>query len=60
MMWIKQVIIGFLLVDQLKSYMDKMNEEKGYLLTFDFRKNPEIIDPHWREVDEKLVFEVMI
>ena len=33
-------------VEQLLGYMDKLKEKKGYLLTFDFRKNPEILKPH--------------
>ena len=47
-------------VEQLLGYMDKLNEEKGYLLTFDFRKKPEIVEPHWRDEGEKKVFEVRV
>ena len=47
-------------VEQLLGYMDKFNENKGYLLTFDFRKKPEIIDPYWRNEDGKEVFEVRV
>ena len=46
--------------EQLKGYMDKFNEEKGYLLTFDFRKNPEKAEPNWRAVDGKKIFEVRV
>jgi len=47
-------------VEQLKGYMDKFNEEKGYLLTFDFRKNPVASTPNWRAVDGKKIFEVRV
>ena len=47
-------------VEQLLGYMDKMNEDKGYLLTFDFRKKPDRIDLNWREESGKKVFEVRI
>ena len=47
-------------VEQLLGYMDKLNEDKGYLLTFDFRANPSIIPPTWRDELGKKVFEVRV
>ena len=47
-------------VGQLLGYMDKFNETRGYLLTFDFRKNPEIVPPQWRNENGKTVFEVRV
>ena len=47
-------------VEQLLGYMNKLGEEKGYLLTFDFRKNPELIEPQWRNEGERSVFEVRV
>jgi len=45
---------------QLLGYMDKLNEDKGYLVTFDFRKKPEKLEPQWTSHDEKKVFEVRV
>jgi len=47
-------------VEQLLGYMDKYNEEKGYLLTFDFRKKPEALEPQWQDGGGKKVFEVRV
>jgi len=47
-------------VEQLLGYMDKLDEETGYLLTFDFRKKPERIKPTWRKESGKKVFEVRV
>ena len=47
-------------VHQLLGYMDKLNEDKGYLLTFDFRQDPELTDPHWRHEKGKEIFEVRV
>ena len=47
-------------VEQLLGYMNKLGEEKGYLVTFDFRKKPENIAPQWRQIGDKQVFEVRI
>jgi len=47
-------------VHQLLSYMDKANLEKGYLLTFDFRNNPQPHESNWRQVGEKQIFEVRV
>jgi len=47
-------------VDQLLGYMNKLGEETGYLLTFDFRKNPESFEPQWRNEEEKEIFEVRV
>jgi len=40
-------------VEHLLGYMAKLNEDKGYLLTFDFRAKPEVLSPTWREEDKK-------
>lgn len=47
-------------VAQLLGYMDKANLDKGYLLTFDFRKNSEGHQSDWRKVGEKRIFEVRV
>jgi len=47
-------------VDQLLGYMNKLGEDKGYLLTFDFRKNPEPFEPQWGREEEKEIFEVRV
>lgn len=47
-------------VEQLLGYMSKKNVDKGYLLTFDFRKNSENFEPQWLKHDEKEVFEVRV
>ena len=47
-------------VEQLLRYMNKLGEDKGYLLTFDFRKKPELFDPRWRCEGEKEIFEVRV
>ena len=46
--------------DQLLGYMDKMNLNEGYLLTFDFRNNKEE-KQEWVDVlDGKKIFDVMV
>ena len=47
-------------VFQLLGYMDKLNEEKGYLLTFDFRKKPEKFKPKWVSHGERQIFEARV
>jgi len=47
-------------VNQLLGYMEKLNEEKGYLLTFDFRKKTEEFKPQWVKHDERQIFEVRV
>ena len=47
-------------IDQLLGYMDKYNEIKGYLLTFDFRKNPKPLTPQWIQHSTKEIFEVRV
>jgi len=47
-------------VTQLLGYMTKLNVDKGYLLTFDFRKQPELIDPRWKTEEDKEIFEVRV
>ena len=47
-------------VEQLLGYMDKYSEEKGYLLIFDFRKNPVPQEPQWTRHLEREIFEVRV
>lgn len=47
-------------VEQLLGYMEKIHEDRGYLLTFDFRQEPELIEPTWRSENGKEIFEVRI
>jgi len=47
-------------VNQLLGYMEKLNEEKGYLLTFDFRKKPEEFKPKWENHGERQIFEARV
>ena len=47
-------------IDQLLGYMDKFSEEKGYLLTFDFRKKPVPQSPEWTRHSKGEVFEVRV
>ena len=47
-------------VEQLLGYVKKMGEDRGYLLTFDFRKNPERIKPLWRTESGAQIFEVRV
>ena len=44
---------------QLTDYMDNRGAEKGYLLTFDFRKSKEE-KQEWLQVDGKTILEVQI
>jgi len=47
-------------VEQLLGYMDKLGEDKGYLLTFDFREKPATFEPQWRREGKKEIFEVRV
>lgn len=47
-------------VAQLLGYMDKVGEEKGYLLTFDFRKNPKFVKPQWVDYEGRQIFEARV
>ena len=47
-------------VEQLMGYMDNYNAKKGYLLTFDFRKNPEPQAPQWTHHENREIFEVRV
>jgi len=47
-------------VEQLLGYMDKLNESKGYLLTFDFRKQKKEKKADWIEVEGKQTFEAQV
>lgn len=46
--------------EQLLGYMDKLSEDKGYLLTFDFRKKPETFEPTWTSHEKNQIFEVRV
>ena len=41
-------------------YMDKLNEDKGYLLTFDFRKQKNEKKADWIDIEGKQIFEAQI
>ncbi len=45
--------------EQLMGYMDSKNAKKGYLLTFDFRKNKET-KAEWVNMNGKEIFEVIV
>jgi len=47
-------------VEQLLGYVDNYNENKGYLLTFDFRKKPEQHKPVWTVYGNREIFEVRV
>ena len=47
-------------VEQLLAYMDNYSEQRGYLLTFDFRKKPQKHDPQWTRHEDKEIFEVRV
>ena len=47
-------------LDQLLGYMDKLNEGKGYLLTFDFRKQKKEQKAGWIDVEGKQIFEAQV
>ena len=47
-------------VEQLLGYMEKLNEEKGYLLTFDFRKKAEEFEPKWISHGQRQIFEARV
>jgi len=44
---------------QLLGYMDKMGEEKGYMLTFDIRQNKQP-KAEWVEIEGKRIFDVIV
>ena len=45
--------------DQLSSYLATRGIEEGYLVTFDFSKNKEDVEPQWIEWNGKRIFEVI-
>ena len=47
-------------MEQLLGYMDNYSEQKGYLLTFDFRKKPQKHDPQWTRHEDQEIFEVRV
>jgi len=48
--------------DQLAGYLKSKNKDRGYLLTFDFRKKPDekITESQWVEWDGKQIFDVVL
>lgn len=46
--------------DQLSDYLATRGMDEGYLVTFDFSKNKQSIEPHWIEWNGKKIFEVQI
>ena len=43
----------------LLGYMDKLNEDKGYLLTFDFRESKQV-QQEWTNIEGKRIFDIRI
>jgi len=54
-----QLFLSFLGMLRVK-YLDIRNHEKGYLLCFDLSLHKEPVEPAWREVGGKRIFEVRI
>lgn len=46
--------------DQLSDYLTTRNIVEGYLVTFDFSKNKQDVEPQWIEWNGKRIFEVII
>ena len=47
--------------DQLLGYMNAKNNDKGYLLTFDFRKDTnKEFKAEWIQIEDKQIFEVIV
>jgi len=46
--------------DQLAAYLETRHAEEGYLVTFDFSKNKQIVEPQWIEWNSKRIFEAVI
>ena len=46
--------------DQLSSYLATRGMEEGYLVTFDFSKNKQDVEPQWIEWNGKRLFEVVV
>ena len=45
---------------QLSKYLESKHANKGYLLTFDFRKRDKIQDAKWIDIHGKKIFDVMV
>ena len=46
--------------DQLSRYLATRGMDEGYLVTFDFSKNKEDVEPQWIEWSGKQIFEVIV
>ena len=46
--------------DQLSNYLATRGMDEGYLVTFDFSKDKEDVEPQWFEWNGKRVFEVIV
>ena len=46
--------------EQLLGYLETLSEEKGYLLTFDFRKKPVPFEPEWTTHGQRQIFEARV
>lgn len=46
--------------DQLSEYLDIRNMEEGYLVTFDFSKDKQNVEPQWVDWNGKRIFEVVV
>ena len=46
--------------DQLASYLATRHMDEGYLVTFDFSKGKQEVEPQWIEWNDKRIFEVIV
>lgn len=46
--------------DQLSGYLATRDKDEGYLVTFDFSRNRQDVEPHWINWNGKRIFEVII
>ena len=45
---------------QLSDYLSTRCMDEGYLITFDFSKNKQEVEPQWLEWNGKRIFEVIV
>lgn len=46
--------------EQLLGYMEARGAQEGYLLTFDFSKNPKSYESRWVEIDGRRIFDIIV
>ena len=46
--------------DQLLGYMEARGACEGYLLTFNFSKNPKFYEPKWIEINGRRIFDIIV